>query len=93
MAIPTELVGSLPRPMKLQEAYEAYDQGTISWADLQAEQDAAAEDSIRRLVKVGISLVKLWWWLRVRRVVGTPSRLPEPLPAGAPRPVCQTRSA
>ncbi len=27
MAIPTELVGSLPRPMKLQEAYEAYDQG------------------------------------------------------------------
>ena len=29
MAIPTELVGSLPRPMKLQEAYEAYDQGQI----------------------------------------------------------------
>ena len=54
-AIPTELVGSLPRPMKLQEAYEAYDQGKIEWADLQAEQDAAAEDSIRRLEAVGLS--------------------------------------
>ena len=53
MAIPTELVGSLPRPMKLQEAYEAYDQGKIEWAELQAEQDAAAEDSIRRLEEVG----------------------------------------
>ena len=30
MPIPTELVGSLPRPMKLQEAYEAYDEGKIS---------------------------------------------------------------
>ena len=57
MAIPTELVGSLPRPMKLQEAYEAYDQGTIEWAELQAEQDAAAEDSIRRLEEVGEPIV------------------------------------
>ena len=53
MGIPTELVGSLPRPMKLQEAYEAYDQGQISWPELQAEQDAAAEDSIRRLEETG----------------------------------------
>jgi methionine synthase II (cobalamin-independent) len=57
MAIPTELVGSLPRPMKLQEAYEAYDQGRIEWAELQAEQDAAAEDSIRRLEEVGEPIV------------------------------------
>ena len=57
MAIPTELVGSLPRPMKLQDAYEAYDQGKIGWADLQAEQDAAAEDSIRRLEEVGEPIV------------------------------------
>jgi methionine synthase II (cobalamin-independent) len=57
MAIPTELVGSLPRPMKLQEAYEAYDQGKIEWAELQAEQDAAAEDSIRRLEEVGEPVV------------------------------------
>jgi methionine synthase II (cobalamin-independent) len=57
LAIPTELVGSLPRPMKLQEAYEAYDQGQISSADLQAEQYAAAEDSIRRLEEVGEPIV------------------------------------
>ncbi len=57
MAIPTELVGSLPRPMKLQEAYEAYDQGQIEWAELQAQQDAAAEDSIRRLEEVGEPIV------------------------------------
>jgi methionine synthase II (cobalamin-independent) len=57
VAIPTELVGSLPRPMKLQEAYEAYDQGQIEWSELQAEQDAAAEDSIRRLEEVGEPIV------------------------------------
>jgi methionine synthase II (cobalamin-independent) len=57
MSIPTELVGSLPRPMKLQDAYEAYDQGKIAWEELQAEQDAAAEDSIRRLEEVGEPIV------------------------------------
>jgi methionine synthase II (cobalamin-independent) len=57
MAIPTELVGSLPRPMKLQDAYEAYDKGEIDFAELQAEQDAAAEDSIRRLEETGEPIV------------------------------------
>jgi methionine synthase II (cobalamin-independent) len=57
MAIPTELVGSLPRPMKLQEAYEAYDQGQIDFAALLAEQDAAAADSIRRLEETGEPIV------------------------------------
>ena len=57
MGIPTELVGSLPRPMKLQEAYEAYDQGQIEWSELQAEQDAAAEDSIQRLEATGEPIV------------------------------------
>ena len=47
MPIPTELVGSLPRPMKLQQAYADYDEGKITWQQLQAEQDAAAEDSIQ----------------------------------------------
>ncbi len=46
MPIPTENVGSLPRPMKLQEAIAAYDEGSISLEDLQAEQDAACKDSI-----------------------------------------------
>ena len=57
MPIPTELVGSLPRPMKLQEAYQAYDDGTIDWEQLKAEQDAAAEDSIKRLEQTGVELV------------------------------------
>jgi methionine synthase II (cobalamin-independent) len=55
--IPTELVGSLPRPMKLQEAFQAYDEGRISHAELVAEQDAAAEDSIRRLEETGETMV------------------------------------
>ena len=57
MPIPTELVGSLPRPMKLQEAYADYDEGTITWDELKAEQDAAAEDSIRRLEETGEPVV------------------------------------
>jgi methionine synthase II (cobalamin-independent) len=57
MPIPTELVGSLPRPMKLQEAYADYDEGKIDFARLQAEQDAAAEDSIKRLEATGEPIV------------------------------------
>ncbi len=53
MPIPTELVGSLPRPMKLQDAYAAYDEGRITFDELKAEQDAAAEDSIKRLEQTG----------------------------------------
>lgn len=57
MPIPTELVGSLPRPMRLQEAYADYDEGKITFEELQAEQDAAAEDSIRRLEQTGEPIV------------------------------------
>jgi methionine synthase II (cobalamin-independent) len=57
MAIPTELVGSLPRPMKLQEAYADYDEGKITWEQLQAAQDEAAEDSIKRLEATGEPIV------------------------------------
>ena len=57
MPIPTELVGSLPRPMTLQQAYADYDEGTTSWQQLQAEQDAAAEDSIHRLEATGEPIV------------------------------------
>jgi hypothetical protein len=46
--IPTEPVGSLPRPSKLQAAYAAYDAGEIERAQLEAEQDEAARDSITR---------------------------------------------
>jgi methionine synthase II (cobalamin-independent) len=57
MPIPTELVGSLPRPMKLQEAYADLDEGKISLDDLVAAQDAAAEDSIHRLEATGEPIV------------------------------------
>ena len=46
--IPTEPVGSMPRPAKLQEAYAAYDEGRIDKAALEAEQDAAVADTIDR---------------------------------------------
>jgi methionine synthase II (cobalamin-independent) len=57
MPIPTELVGSLPRPMKLQEAYEAYDEGKITWEQLKEQQDEAARDSIERLQETGEPVV------------------------------------
>jgi methionine synthase II (cobalamin-independent) len=57
MPIPTELVGSLPRPMKLQDAYAKYDDGQIPYEDLVAEQDAAARDSIERLEATGEPIV------------------------------------
>ena len=57
MPIPTELVGSLPRPMKLQDAYADYDEGKIGFDDLQAAQDEAAEDSIKRLEATGEPIV------------------------------------
>jgi len=57
MAIPTELVGSLPRPMKLQEGYQKLDDGKIAWEELQELQDEAAEDSIKSLEETGEPLV------------------------------------
>jgi methionine synthase II (cobalamin-independent) len=57
MPIPTELVGSLPRPERLQNAYQDYDDGKIDWEQLKAEQDAAAEDSIKRLEATGEPIV------------------------------------
>jgi methionine synthase II (cobalamin-independent) len=57
MPIPTELVGSLPRPEKLQNAYQDLDDGKIEFADLQKLQDEAAEDSIKRLEETGETYV------------------------------------
>jgi hypothetical protein len=51
--IPTEPVGSLPRPTSLQNAYAAYDAGDVAYDQLGAEQDAAVRDSIGRLEATG----------------------------------------
>ena len=45
--------------------------------------------NVQNLSKVVISLVKLWWWLKVQHGVGTPDPLPAPLPLGAPRPLAK----
>ena len=55
--IPTEPVGSLPRPQKLQEAYAKYDAGEISKDDLESLQDEAAKDSIERMEATGSPIV------------------------------------
>jgi methionine synthase II (cobalamin-independent) len=53
MPIPTEPVGSLPRPAKLQGALAGYDAGKVSREELTIEQDAACLDSIRRMEATG----------------------------------------
>ncbi len=57
MPIPTENVGSLPRPVRLQEALAAYDAGEITRGELAAEQDAACRDSIERMEATGQPIV------------------------------------
>ena len=55
--IPTEPVGSLPRPSKLQAAYAEYDAGNISREELESEQDAAVQDSISRGEATGAPII------------------------------------
>jgi methionine synthase II (cobalamin-independent) len=57
MPLPTEPVGSLPRPSKLQKAYADYDAGKIKKEDLEREQDAACRDSIKRMEETGSPIV------------------------------------
>ncbi len=57
MSIPTENVGSLPRPMKLQEAIADYDAGKITHEDLIKIQDEACQDSIKRMEATGTPIV------------------------------------
>ncbi len=57
MPIPTENVGSLPRPAKLQAAIAAYDAGEITHDQLIAEQDQACSDSIHRMEGTGSPMV------------------------------------
>jgi methionine synthase II (cobalamin-independent) len=55
--IPTEPVGSLPRPSWLQRAYTQYDAGEITRDQLEAEQDKAVKDSIEHLEKTGAPII------------------------------------
>ncbi len=55
--IPTEPVGSLPRPSKLQEAYAGYDAGTTTKEQLESLQEEAAKDSIERGEATGAPII------------------------------------
>jgi methionine synthase II (cobalamin-independent) len=55
--IPTEPVGSLPRPSWLQQAYARYDAGEISREELEAEQDKAVRDSVEHLEQTGAPII------------------------------------
>ncbi len=57
MPIPTENVGSLPRPAKLQTAIDDYDAGKTTHEQLTAEQDEACLDSIKRMEATGSPMV------------------------------------
>ena len=57
MPIPTEPVGSLPRPAKLQAAIADYDAGKITQAELKAVQDEACRDSIERMEATGAPII------------------------------------
>jgi len=57
MPIPTENVGSLPRPAKLQAALADYDANKITHERLTQEQDAACLDSIQRMEATGSPFV------------------------------------
>jgi methionine synthase II (cobalamin-independent) len=57
MPIPTEPVGSLPRPMKLQKAFADYGAGKTKHEELEREQVAACLDSIKRSEATGEPVV------------------------------------
>ena len=57
MTIPTEPVGSLPRPARLQAALADYDAGKITHQQLKQIQDDACRDSIQRMEATGSPIV------------------------------------
>ena len=57
MGIPTEVVGSLPRPTYLQKAYADYDAGKIQQTEFEKVQDKAVEDSLAKMSGTGEVLI------------------------------------
>lgn len=53
MPIPTEPVGSLPRPTKLQDAYASYDAGKITMEEFEEIQGEACKESIEKMEATG----------------------------------------
>jgi 5-methyltetrahydropteroyltriglutamate--homocysteine methyltransferase len=57
MPIPTEPIGSIPRPAELLEAIHAFAAGKISKAELHAAEDAALRDTIERFELSGSPII------------------------------------
>lgn len=57
MTIPTEPIGSIPRPAELLSAMAARERGEIGAAELAAAQDQAVSDTIRRFEQAGSPVV------------------------------------
>jgi 5-methyltetrahydropteroyltriglutamate--homocysteine methyltransferase len=57
MTIPTEPIGSIPRPPELLAAMSAHAAGDSSESELAAAQDAAVRDTIHRLEEIGSPVV------------------------------------
>jgi methionine synthase II (cobalamin-independent) len=55
--IPTEPVGSIPRPLKLQQAYADYDAKKITKGELEEEQNAAVANTIKRFEATGSPII------------------------------------
>ena len=57
MAIPSEPIGSIPRPPALIEAARAFRAGRISEAELLSQRDSAIQDTIARFEATGSKVV------------------------------------
>jgi 5-methyltetrahydropteroyltriglutamate--homocysteine methyltransferase len=57
MTIPTEPIGSIPRPAALIDAMTGYERGEVSDAELAAARDEAVRDTILLLEETGSSVV------------------------------------
>jgi len=57
MSIPTEPIGSIPRPIELIEGLQAFNAGRISMSKLDALYDRAIRDTIQRLEETGSPVI------------------------------------
>ena len=57
MPIPTEPIGSIPRPRSLVTAMQGFAEGRVSRAELDAEQDAALRDTVARFEATGSPVI------------------------------------
>lgn len=55
--LPTEQVGSIPRPFSLQQAVLGFNSGRITGQELQAQQDEAVADTLEHLRSTGSEIV------------------------------------